>query len=267
MKALCFTVDLDRDSNINVPGQTSAGSIDRGSGIEPRFDSSLQGLRILSELFDECGLKATFFAEGRTLENIGSGEYLEGHEVGVHGYDHEDLTLLRADEKATVIQRSIDVVKDITGKYPKCFRAPYMRTDEETMKILSKAGIRYDSSQYAELGRRMFPTMNGNICEIPVPEGKDRDGNKIVSFLWPMHEGKRGPEDYIEMASFVEEGIFNIATHTWHIVESRSDGVMSGERAKRNIDNVRKLIISLMDMGFEPLTIPDAVKAIPTGTF
>jgi len=265
MRAFCFTVDLDRDSNIQVPGQTSAGSMDRGYGIEPRFDSSLRGLKILSELFSECGVEATFFAEGRTLESIGSAEYLDGHEVGVHGYDHEDFTLLRIDEKMTVLQRSMDVVKDVMGECPKCFRAPYMRTDEETMKALSKMGIRYDSSRYTELGRKMFPTTDGKICEVPISEGKDRDGNKIVSYLWPMHEEKRGPEDYIEMASFVEEGIFNIATHTWHIVESRADGEMSDERMKRNIDNVRKLIVSLTDLGYESLTIPDAVKAVSAG--
>jgi len=115
------------------------------------------------------------------------------------------------------------------------------------------------------LAVKCSPLLTVRYVRFPISEGKDRDGNKIVSYLWPMHEEKRGPEDYIEMASFVEEGIFNIATHTWHIVESRADGEMSDERMKRNIDNVRKLIVSLTDLGYESLTIPDAVKAVSAG--
>lgn len=90
-RSLCFTVDVDRDVNIPIKGMNKAGSMDRGSGKTPRYDSSAEGLRILTELLDEMGVKATYFAEGRTLMNIGA-QALFGREVGIHGLDHEDMT-------------------------------------------------------------------------------------------------------------------------------------------------------------------------------
>ena len=261
MRALCFTVDLDRDSNIQMPERIQAGSLDRGAGTAPRFSSSEYGLEILSKLLDEMGVKATFFAEGRTLETIRNAGCLSGHEVGVHGYDHEDFTLIEdEEERVEILSRSIAAVKDVTGQDPCCFRAPFMNTDEELKAILPGLGIRYDSSDYADVGRTMIPKTENGLYRIPVPKGIDRNGKKILAYLWPMHESKREPRDYLELSSCVEEGIFVIATHSWHIVESRSVGVMSSERIEQNVENVRKVIESVIDSGFSPLTIPDAVS-------
>ena len=88
---LYFTVDADRDVNIPIPGSVAAGSIDRGSGTGPRFSSSERGMRILAELLDGLGVRGTFFMEGRTAE-VTDCSFLAGHCIGLHGYDHEDLT-------------------------------------------------------------------------------------------------------------------------------------------------------------------------------
>jgi len=260
MKTFCLTVDLDRDSNISIPGQVSAGSLDMGQGAAPRFSSSGKGLKVLSGLLDEIGIKATFFAEGRTIRNIGTSEHLVGHEIGIHGFDHEDMTLLSMEDKKDVLKRSIGMVEDITGRVPVCSRAPYMKADAELLEMLPDLGIRYDSSFYADIEGQMAPFKIGDIYEVPVPEGRDGDGRKMSAYLWPMHESKRVPSDYIDMASTIDEGIFNIATHTWHMVESRIDGPMSFERIETNTENVRNVIVSLLDMGFHPMTIPEAVR-------
>jgi peptidoglycan/xylan/chitin deacetylase (PgdA/CDA1 family) len=263
MRCLCFTVDLDRDVNYNIPGNVPAGSLDRGYGPAPRFGSTQKGLDILIELLDDLGMKATFFAEGRTLESIDHSG-LSGHEVGIHGYDHEDLVAC-ASEYGTdwvrdILQKASEVVTDAVGNKPRCFRAPYMKTDDRIMGLLPDIGIEYDSSLYSDLRRDMPPFRLGNgLYEVPVPEGTDLNGKKISAYTWPMHEGKRGPDDYIRMASSVESGILNIATHTWHIVESRSEGMMDPSRLKKNIGDLRRILERAEDIGFEVLTIPDAV--------
>lgn len=260
MRKLCFTVDLDRDVNIQVPGQRHAGSISADEKKEPRYSSSERGLEIIIGVLDELGVKATFFAEAETLTSIGNRELLTDHEVGIHGWQHEDLTLLDDDDKRTVLQRSVDAVSDITGKRPVCFRAPYMKVNEDLMDILPSLGIRIDSSSYAEISGSFMPyKLKNGIVEVPVPEGKDPRGKKISAFLWPMHEGKRAYTDYIEMASVMEEGTFTIATHTWHMTESRERGKMSEDEIKTNIDNTRMVLEGIMDMGMRPLTLSDAV--------
>ena len=267
MRALCVTVDLDRDVNILMPGSTAAGSIDRGSGTGPRFSSSGKGLSLLADLFDEMSVKATFFAEAATLRRTDAG-LLSGYEVGIHGAEHEDITAIEStDGKRSIIREAADAVKDATGRAPECFRAPYMKADEETLRLLPEFGIRSDSSSYVRMSASLIPRRTGyGVWEMPVPEGTDAAGKKISAYLWPMHESKRKPEDYIRMASLMEEGVFVIATHTWHIVESRERGMMSEDDSKQNLGNVRRVIEGITDMGMRPLTITEVRKIMEDGS-
>lgn len=260
MRTLCLTVDLDRDVNIHVPGQHHAGSIDRGDGMAPRFSSTERGLSILVDLLDEIGIKATFFAEAETLERIETAHLLSGHEVGLHGYHHEDLTLMNENDLEETLQTSFNIVRDVTGRFPKSFRAPYMRTNDRIMSILPNMGITIDSSHYAELTEKFMPYEQHEMIEVPVPEGKDASGKKISAYLWPMHEGKRQPQDYIRMSGEMYNGVFTIATHTWHMVESRDRGRMSIEEIKKNRSNVKKVLEGMIDSRMNVYTVSGAVK-------
>jgi peptidoglycan/xylan/chitin deacetylase (PgdA/CDA1 family) len=263
MRAFCLTVDIDRDVNIAIPGSLAAGSIDRGAGTGPRFSSSGRGLSLLADLLDDIGMKATFFAEASTLRTVDAG-ILSGHDVGVHGVDHEDFTMIEgADAKRAVLRKAVDAVKDMTGTAPDCFRAPYMRIDEETIHLLPEFGILMDSSLYAEMSPSLIPERLCNgVLEIPVPRWTDADGKKRSAYLWPMHEAKRTPEDYIRTASAMTEGAFVLATHTWHMVESRDKGMMSGAEVEENAENVRKVLEGVADAGIKPMTLTSIRKTI-----
>lgn len=262
-KSLCLTVDVDRDVNIPIWGKLKAGSADRGTGTSPRFSSSAEGLEILTDLFDEMGIEATYFAEGRTLTEIG-GELLTGREVGIHGMNHEDFTQdIPAEEKERILNESYRTVKDILGTDPTCSRMPYMKISSDIPAILTEMGIKYDSSEYRSLKEGMFPYGLNGLTEVPVPTSTDEKGKKIVGYLWPMHEGKRKPSDYAYMASKTKHGIFVLATHSWHMTESVENGIMSKEETVSNTDNVRKTIELLLDDGYIFETIPDAVQRNP----
>lgn len=267
MRALCFTVDLDRDVNIQIEGRSAAGSMDRGKGPGPRFGSTEKGLSVLADLLGEIGMRATFFAEASALRKVDAG-MLSGHEVGIHGVDHEDITSVKgADRKREIIGEASAAVRDATGKRPESFRAPYMRIDKETMGLLPEFGIRADSSMYAGISKTMMPEkIAEGIWEMPVPEGTDPHGKKISAYLWPMHESKRVPEDYLRLASQMDEGTFVLATHTWHMVESRERGIMSAPEAERNRDNVRTVLEGLTDAGFIPMTVTCARERTESNT-
>lgn len=262
MPSLCFTIDLDRDANIPIPGLPGAGSRDRGSGNAPRFSSTEQGLIILIDLLEEMDIPATFFAETETLMKVSRhADLFRGHEVGIHGWAHEEMESLGEAATREMIQRSADKTEEIIGIRPNAFRAPYMKANRWTADILKELGIRTDSSQYCEMSSKLMPYKleNGTI-ELPVPEGRDASGRKISAYMWPMHEGRRTPDQYIEMASQTEEGVFVIATHTWHMVESADRGPMFPTEAKGNKDNVREVLDGLLNLGMNPLTVSDAAK-------
>ena len=253
-------MDVDRDVNIPVPGMSRAGSVDRGSGTSPRYSSSAEGLKILTDMLDEMGVKATYFAEGRTLINMGA-QSLIGREVGIHGFDHEDLTgSFPPGGKKDILVKTCETIEDLLGVRPRCSRMPYMKMSPEVPGILRDIGIKYDSSEYRPIEKQMMPYELNGIIEVPVPVGVDGKGNRIVGYLWPMHEGKRIPSDYAAMASGIDDGIFVIATHSWHMAECIGSGCISKEAAESNKENVRQVINQILDNGYKAETIPEAVE-------
>lgn len=262
MRTVCFTVDLDRDVNVRPDNGGKAMSLDRGSGTRPRFVSSAKGVPILAEMLDDLHIKATFFAEATALRETEAFEHLGGHEIGLHGLDHEDLTSMTSDNAEKTLQEASDIISDIAGKRPTGFRAPYMRMNESIYPILEKIGIRYDSSQYVDISPNVRPYKIGNITEFPVTQGTDAYGKKIAAYLWPMHEGKRDPQDYIDLAMKMNDGVFVIATHTWHMVESREYGPMSDAEIEQNILNTWDVIEQLLDEGFRFKTMDSAFRML-----
>jgi len=261
MRRICFTVDVDRDANECVPGRRDA--VSKGSE-NARFTSSERGANLLLEMLDEIGIKATFFAEARTLASINTS--FSNNEIAMHGADHEDMTgeisgMPMADEDLDeIMETSMNTIRDRTGQSPKGFRAPYMRTNDNVMKALARCGMRYDSSMYAHIGKKFHPYDIGNgLTEIPMPSGTDGNGKKIVAYLWPMHEGKRAPDDYVRMAETVEDGVFVIATHSWHIVESKDGVKMNDQRIKKNINETKEIIESILDKGFTASRMMDVL--------
>jgi len=261
MRRICFTVDVDRDVNECIPGRRDA--VSKGSK-DARFTSSGKGTDLLLEMLDETGIKATFFAEARTLEATDAA--FGGNEVAMHGADHEDMTgeisgiPMTDDDLDEIMRTSINTIRDRTGQSPKGFRAPYMRSNEKVMNALARCGMRYDSSMYAQISRSFHPfDLDNGLTEIPIPTGTDGNGKKIVAYLWPMHEGKRTPDDYIRMAETVEDGVFVLATHSWHITESIAGGIMDDHRIKKNLNDTKEIITSILDKGFRASRMTDVL--------
>jgi hypothetical protein len=206
-------------------------------------------------MLGDLGVEATFFAEGRTLGRVDA-SLLDGHEVGAHGFDHEDFSLLDGEGIARALSASARAVEEATGSRPVSFRAPYMKAPPALISMLPGMGFEVDSSEYARISPSMIPSeLPGGVARIPVPEGEDESGGRIAAYLWPMHEGRRRPGDYLRLASRMEEGALCIATHTWHMVESRASGRMSPGRAEGNARDVEAVLSGLLDMGFEPMPV------------
>jgi peptidoglycan/xylan/chitin deacetylase (PgdA/CDA1 family) len=72
------------------------------------------------------------------------------HEIGVHGWIHEDLPALNdAAEEQRMLTQSIDSLTKAIGKKPVGYRAPSWHFSQFTMKQIKDAGFLYDSSLMA----------------------------------------------------------------------------------------------------------------------
>ena len=72
------------------------------------------------------------------------------HEIGVHGWIHENLpTLNDAALEERLLTQSIEYLTKVTGKRPVGFRAPSWAFSPHTLALIRKAGFLYDSSLMA----------------------------------------------------------------------------------------------------------------------
>ncbi len=72
------------------------------------------------------------------------------HEIGVHGWIHEDLPALNDEaEEQRLLDQAIRTLTTMTGKKPVGYRAPSWHFSQFTMKQVKAAGFLYDSSLMA----------------------------------------------------------------------------------------------------------------------
>lgn len=117
---------------------------------ESRVEASSRRLMALLERYD---VRATFFVLGWIADRLpGLVRDIEraGHEIASHGYDHQLLTDLSADEfdrdlgRALLSLRNCGIAQEVIG-----YRAPSFTIVERTkwaLPILERHNLRYDSS-------------------------------------------------------------------------------------------------------------------------
>ena len=80
------------------------------------------------DILDAHNAKATFFMLGQNVvnnEEVVKNVYKRGNEIGIHTWDHKQLTKLSQDEIVSQVERTSDAIYKIIGKRPKLVRPPY----------------------------------------------------------------------------------------------------------------------------------------------
>lgn len=91
-------------------------------------DGPSESTPALLDLLDRQNAKATFFVIGQNAERLPGvlrAIAEAGHEIGNHTWSHRRLDFATAKVMREEIGRTQEVVRDITGKAPRLFRAPY----------------------------------------------------------------------------------------------------------------------------------------------
>ncbi|KAK4505204.1 hypothetical protein PRZ48_003167 [Zasmidium cellare] len=141
-----YGVDVDAVANwIN----TCDGSPQTPTNVSRGIYGATVGVDRLLKLFDRYNIKASWFVPGHSIESFP--EQLAkvrdgGHEIGLHGYTHESLSELSAEQQRDVLVRSIDCLTKFCGKPPVGHTAPLWTTSKELIGYLQEMGIKYDHS-------------------------------------------------------------------------------------------------------------------------
>ena len=103
-------------------------------------------------LFDEAGVKATFFTLGWVAERhpaLMRRVAAAGHEIASHGWDHARVFTLTPDAFRADLARARRAIEDSSGQSPRGYRAPSFSIDARTPwahPILAEQGYVYSSS-------------------------------------------------------------------------------------------------------------------------
>lgn len=135
-------------------------------------------------LFDEAGIKATFFTLGWVAERYPAliRRIVDaGHEIASHGYGHDRVFTLTPEQFAADIVLTRKLLEDASGQKVTGYRAPSFSIDQRTPwahEILAEQGYTYSSSVapvkhdhygWAEAPRFAFrPVAGSDFLEIPV---------------------------------------------------------------------------------------------------
>ena len=96
-----------------------------------------------------------------------------GHELGLHGYDHYNwmnhLDSKSMEEIGALISCGCDLFEQAFGFYPKSFASPGFKMNSSFLSVLDDFGFSYSSDFIAE--RAFYPEIGGKVCrtlQIPV---------------------------------------------------------------------------------------------------
>ncbi|WP_269495832.1 polysaccharide deacetylase family protein [Castellaniella sp. S9] len=143
---LCgFGVDVDAVAGWlgSYGGEDSPDDISRG------LFAGEVGVPRLLKLFDRFGIQTTWFVPGHSIETFPDqirAVVDAGHEIGMHGYSHENPIAMTAKQEEDVMDKSIELITRLCGKGPTGYVAPWWEFSTITNELLLKKGIKYDHS-------------------------------------------------------------------------------------------------------------------------
>ena len=154
--ACVVSFDMDADSLIHIARPDDAH--DRLYPISMgRYGPNVAIPRIL-ETYRRLGIQQSFFLEG-------------GHEIGHHGYLHEDP--IEAPDQRYWFERALAAYQKYCGGKPAGYRAPVYNINQEVVDLLVEHGFRYESSMMADDIPYRVETAKGGFWEMPVHWGTD----------------------------------------------------------------------------------------------
>jgi peptidoglycan-N-acetylglucosamine deacetylase len=141
-----FGVDIDAVGGWlgSYGGEDSPSDIQRGM-----FAGDVGTPRVLS-LFLRHRIPATWFIPGHSIETFPASVKMivdAGHEIGAHGYSHENPVAMTPKQEEDVLIRCAELIEQVSGRRPRGYVAPWWEMSNATAELLLKYGFTYDHSQ------------------------------------------------------------------------------------------------------------------------
>ena len=206
-----FGIDVDAVAGWlgSYGGQDSPCDISRG------LFAGEVGVPRLVKLFHRLDIRTTWFIPGHSIETFPDQSKMvvdAGHEIGMHGYSHENPIAMTPGQEEAVMDKCIDLIERLCGRRPTGYVAPWWEFSPVTNELLLKKGIKYDHSLmnddfhpfYVRLGDAWTPidySQQPSEWMKPLVRGEETDlidipGNWYLDDLPPMMFIKTAPNSF-----------------------------------------------------------------------
>jgi peptidoglycan/xylan/chitin deacetylase (PgdA/CDA1 family) len=141
-----FGVDIDAVGGWlgSYGGEDSPSDIQRGM-----FAGEIATPRVL-KLFKKYEMPATWFIPGHSIETFPDSVKMivdAGHEIGAHGYSHENPIAMTPKQEEDVLAYTVELIEKVSGKAPRGYVPPWWEMSNITASLLQKYGFTYDHGQ------------------------------------------------------------------------------------------------------------------------
>jgi peptidoglycan/xylan/chitin deacetylase (PgdA/CDA1 family) len=220
--AACMTFDMDADSLIHLAHPENGHK--RVSGISMlQYGPHVAIPRILAS-YKRLGIRQTFYIPAWCIERYPQAveAIMEGgHEVGHHGYLHENPLAQTLEEEAYWLDLGIEIIRKATGASPRGWRAPLSNFSDHSLDLLTERGFTYDTSLMADDIPYIIQSRQSGkqIIEIPVHWGIDDWPQYVQSFdldyLMPIRAPRQGFATFEQefLAAYKYGGIWTPVLH------------------------------------------------------
>jgi peptidoglycan/xylan/chitin deacetylase (PgdA/CDA1 family) len=147
MKDIKVSYGVDIDAVAGWLG--SYGGEDSPDDITRGIYAGKVGIPRLLKLFRTFDIQATWFVPGHSAETFPKETKQivdEGHELGLHGYSHENPLALAPKQEEKILVKTRELLTKLGGREPVGYVAPWWELSPVTIDLLSKYGVKYDHS-------------------------------------------------------------------------------------------------------------------------
>lgn len=219
--AMAMSFDCDHETFELGMGKAAVGRLAWGEFGRRR------GMPRILKVLGKHNVRASFFvpAVSALIEPAALRPIVDaGHEIGVHGWIHENTSKLDQETERELLLRSRDALEQLTGITPVGHRAANWDLSSHTIQLVAEAGFSYDSSMMADDScyELLSEGRETGLVEIPVDWVRD-DAVYMLFNREPATRPWTAPTDVLDIfkrefdMAFDEGGVCQLVFHPFVI--------------------------------------------------
>lgn len=199
--AVLVSVDLDAEL---VWLQFDASTKDRPKTLSIGEYGPLRGVPRVLDVLENEGVRSTWMVPGANAVKyapVVRAVAERGHEIGNHGYYHENFGLLSREEQRTTLLRANEAIEQACGRRPTGFRTPAGDMTAELNGLLLELGFTYSSSMRGDDRPYMVEINDETTPLVEIPAHWELDDFPYFMFnyapAFPVGQGRIAAYDEV----------------------------------------------------------------------